>query len=152
MEKIINKLKDATKKEDEYIEKCEKYHKDIDFIDDVNISFDDELDVSAKTINGEIFLNGKLFDNGDWDEKMRYIIHEIVHVMQQEAGMVNEKIDKDHYLDDKNEQEAFRAQISYMSDHDSSEELQRYLEQLLDHHDIKGKERMDKIRELTKDL
>jgi len=152
MKGLIRKLKNAVKKEEEYIEKCEKYNKDVDFIDDVNISFDDELDVSAKTVNGEIFLNGKLFDEGEWDDKMRYIIHEVTHCFQQEAGKVDGKVDKDNYLDDDNEQEAFRAQISYMADHDSPEELQRYLEQLLDHHDIKGRERREKIKELTKDI
>ena len=151
-EKRIEKLKEVVKKEDEYIEKCEKYHKDLDFIDDVKICFDDELDVSAKTVNGDVFLNGNLFNIGDWADQIRYVIHEIVHVMQQEAGKVNEKVDKSHYLDDKNELEAFRAQISYMADHDSPEELQEYLEQLLDHHNVKGKERVRKIKELTKDL
>lgn len=149
---MINKLKEEIKKEDEYIDKCEKYEKDINFINSVPISFDDELDVSAKTINGEIFLNGKLFDDDDWNNKMRYMIHEITHVMQQDAGQVNGKTDKNHYLDDKNEQEAFQAQISYMSEHDTPEEIQKYLEQLLDHHNIKGKERKEKIKELTKNI
>lgn len=149
---MINKLKEEIKKEDEYIDKCEEYGKDINFIDSVPISFDDELDVSAKTVNGEVFLNGKLFDDNNWDNKMRYMIHEIIHVMQQDAGQVNGKTDKNHYLDDKNEQEAFQAQISYMSEHDTPEEIQKYLEQLLDHHNIKGKERKEKIKELTKDI
>jgi len=151
-EQLIDKLKKGLKKEEEYIEKCEEYDKDIDFVDNVNITFDDDLDVSAKTVNGEIFLNGKLFEEGDWADCMRYVLHEMVHVFQQNAGKVKGKVDKDHYLDDKNEQEAFQAQISYMADNESPEELQQYLEQLLDHHDIKGKERKEKIKELTKDI
>jgi hypothetical protein len=152
MKALIKKLKKEIKKEDEYIEKCEEYSKDPDFINGVEISFDDNLDVSAKTVNGEIFLNGKLFDGGDWDDQMRYVIHEITHVMQQEAGKVKEKTDRDDYLDDENEIEAFQAQLSYMSENESPEEIQKYLEQLLDHHGIKGKERKLKIEELTEDV
>jgi hypothetical protein len=133
------------------LEKCKKYNKDVNLVDSVKISFDPNLDVSAKTVNGEIFLNDKLFDR-DWDTQMRYVVHEMVHVMQQESGKVKEKVDKDDYLDDENEQEAFTSQISYMCDHDTPEEVQQYIEDLLTHHDIKGKERKEKAKELTEDL
>lgn len=83
---------------------------------------------------------------------MRYVVHEMVHVMQQEAGKVKGKVDKDEYLDDENEQEAFQAQIEYMDDHESPEKIQQYLEDLLDHHDIQGPKREQYIRELTKDI
>jgi hypothetical protein len=118
----------------------------------VHISFDDDLDVSAKTVNCEIFLNGKLFDEGNWDDQMRYVVHEIIHVMQQEAGEVNGQTSDEDYLDDENELEAFKAQISYMSDHEPPEEIQQYLEQLMDHHDMQGKERRLKIEELTEEI
>jgi len=144
-------LKKALKKEDEYLEKCEEYHKDKDFVDSVHISFEPDLDVSAKTVNGQIFLNDKLFDK-EWDVQMRYIIHEIVHVMQQKDGKVQGKVDKDDYLDDTNEQEAFTAQISYMCEHDDVEEVQEYIENLLTHHGIEGKERKEKAKKLTEDL
>ena len=152
MKILIKKLKREVKKEDEYLDKCKEYNKNPDFVDNVSISFDDNLDVSAKTVNGEVFLNGKLFERGDWNDQMRYVIHEITHVMQQEAGKVKEKTDRDDYLDDENEIEAFQAQISYMSENESPEELQTYLEQLLDHHGIKGKERKLKIEELMEDV
>ena len=151
MRAVIKELKEAVKKEDEYIEKCKEYDKNIDFVDNVDISFKDGLDVSAKTINEEIFLNGKLFDENSWVDQMRYIIHEIVHVMQQEAGNVDGSHEED-YLDDENEIEAFQAQLSYMSEHNSPEEIQEYLEQLLDHHGITGKERREKIKELTSEI
>lgn len=149
-ERIIKKIKEMIKKENAYIEKCKEYKKDIDFIDGVEIYLN-PLDVSAKTINGVVILNKNLLF-GEPDELMRYVIHEVVHVMQQETGKVNDKTNSKDYLDDENEQEAFRAQISYMSEYDDPEEIQSYLERLLDHHDIKGKERKEKIKELTKDL
>lgn len=135
-------MKADMKDEEEYIEMCEKYNKDTSFVDGVEITFK-PLDVSAKTINGKIILNEKLLDS-PWKDKMRYGIHELTHVLQQESGKVNGKTDKEDYLDDPNEQEAFEAQISYMKDHESPEEVQQYIEDLLDHHNIEGEEREEK--------
>lgn len=143
---LVKKMKTDVKDEKEYLEMCEKYDKDIDFIDGVKISFA-PLDVSAKTINGEVILNEKLLDES-WEDKIKYIVHEITHVSQQESGLVDGKTDKEDYLDDPNEQEAFEAQISYMKRHESPEEVQEYIENLLDHHDIKGKEREEKKEKL----
>ena len=148
----MRELKEAIKQEEEYIEKCQEYDMPIDFVDNVPMSFDDKLEVSAKTINKEVFLNGKLFDKGDWVDLMRYVLHELIHVMQQDNGKVNGKVDKEDYLDDENEVEAFQAQLSYMSKHDSPEEIQKYLENLLDHHDIKGKVREEKKEKLTEEI
>ncbi len=149
--RLIQKMKGQIKKEEPFLEKCKKYKKDPNFIDGVKISFE-PLDVSAKTVNGIVILNEELLNKGDWDDIMRYVVHEVTHVFQQEAGKVSGKTDDDDYLDDPNEQEAFQAQIEYMDDHGSAEELQEYLENLLDHHDIKGKERKEKVRILTKDI
>lgn len=148
--KIIKKMKDSVKNEQVFIDKCKEYDKDINFVDDVLITFE-PLDVSAKTINGKIILNENLL-KAEWDEILRYCIHELTHCLQQAAGMVGEKVDKEDYLDDKNEQEAFQTQLSYMSEQDSPEEIQEYLEQLLDHHDIEGKEREDKKKILLEDV
>lgn len=152
MEEKIKELKELVKKEDAFLEKCEEYDASPDFIDDVKISYDDNLDVSAKTINGEVFLNGKLFDSNDTCDNVRYIVHELTHCLQQEAGYVDGPVDKEDYLDDPNEQEAFQAQLDFMKEHESPEEIQKYLENLLDHHGIKGKERREKIKKLTENL
>jgi hypothetical protein len=126
MEDFIEKLKEITKKEEAYIEICEKYNKDIDFIDDVNISYDDNLDVSAKTINGDIFLNGKLFDSKEMNDNVRYFCHELTHVAQQAAGAVDGPVDKEDYLDDPNEQEAFQVQLDFMKEHEPPEEIEKF--------------------------
>jgi hypothetical protein len=149
--RLIKRLKQDVKKQEPYLKKCEEYDRDPDMIDDVQMSFE-PLDVSAKTVNGVIILNENLIETGKWEDIMRYCIHEITHVMQQEAGKVDGKVDKDKYLDDENEQEAFQAQIEYMDDHEPPEKIQQYLEQLLDHHDIQGPKREHYIRELTKDI
>ena len=151
-DEFINKIKEFLKKETSYIDMCKEYNKDVDFVDNVNISYDDDLDVSAKTVNGDIFLNGKLFNNGDFNENARYFSHELSHVLQQKSNMVKETPSEDSYLDDPNEQEAFQYQVQYMNDHVPQEEIQEYLEHLLDHHDIKGKERSEKIKKLTEKI
>ena len=148
--RLIAKLKNAIKKEPIFVEKCKEYSKSPDFVDDVKITFE-PLDVSAKTINGRVILNDSLFDKGTWHDQMRYITHELIHCLQQEAGYVEGPVDRNNYLDDPNEQEAFQAQLEYMDEH-TPEEVQTYLENLLDHHDIKGKERKEKIKKLTEDI
>ena len=144
-------MKRQLKKEDPFLDKCKKYNRDPDFVDSVKISFE-PLDVSAKTINGDIIINEQLLDAGDWDDIMRYVVHEMTHVMQQEAGKVDGVIDEADYLEDENEIEAFNAQMEYMDEHVPKEELQEYLENLLDHHGVEGKERRKVLRTLTKDI
>jgi hypothetical protein len=150
-DRLIKRMKEDMKKQDPYLDKCKEYDKDIDFIDSIEIRFE-PLDVSAKTINGVVILNENLINSDKWEDIMRYCVHETSHVFQQGAGEVDGKVDKDKYLDDENEQEAFRAQIEYMDDHEPPEKIQQYLEQLLDHHDIKGPKREHYKRELTKDI
>jgi len=147
---IIEKMKNEIKKEPSFLEKCKEYKKDPNFIDEVKITFE-PLDVSAKTIDGRVILNENLLKT-DWVDIIRYGIHELIHCLQQAEGLVNGKVEKKDYLDDENEQEAFQAQISYMSDHEDPEEIQQYLEQLLDHHNIQGKEREEKKKKLLEDV
>lgn len=149
---LILKFKKDVKTQPVYLDLCKKYDEDIDVIDDVKISFL-PLDVSAKTINGQIIINESLLTDEDWVGVERYFIHELTHVFQQKHNKVQGVVDREDYLDDKNEQEAFQAQIKFMDDNgDSEEEIQEYLEHLLDHHNIKGKERKEKIKKLTKDI
>jgi hypothetical protein len=148
--RLIVKLKNAIKKEPIFVEKCKEHNYPSNILDNVKITFE-PLEVSAKTINGRIILNESLFDKGSWNDQMRYFCHEGVHILQQFSGLVDGPVDRDNYLDDPNEQEAFRVQLEYMDEH-TPEEVQTYLENLLDHHDIRGKERKEKIEELTKDI
>lgn len=150
MEKLISIMKDEVQDEELFIEKCKEYDVDPSVINDVNVSFDDDLDVSAKTVNGDIFLNGKLFDEGDEMIAKRYLYHEFCHYLQQTSGLVTEKTKKEDYLDDPNEIEAFNTQIEFMEETDSPKEVKKYINELLDHHHITNrKERQEKIKKLT---
>lgn len=149
--KRVKELKELVKKDEVFIDKCKEYDTDPSFVDSVKVSFSPTLDVSAKTINGEIFLNDKLFHD-DMSVQARYILHELTHCLQQDNNMVSGKTDKEDYLDDENEQEAFGAQIAYMCEHEDAEEIQNYIENLLDHHNIKGKERREKAKKIIEEM
>lgn len=152
LHRLIEKMKEDVKKQEPYIEKCKEYGESPDFIDNVEIKIE-PLDVSAKTINGVVIINQNIVLNGDWEDIIRYVIHEVIHCFQQENGMVDGKTKKDKYLDDENEQEAFQVQLEYMDDHEPPEKVQEYLENLLDHHNIKDtKKRKEYIKELTKNI
>lgn len=150
-EERIKKLKELIKKEPEYIELCKEYGKPLSFINDIPISFSKDIDVSAKTVNEEIFLNDQLFFE-PIEKQLRYIIHEATHCQQQAANEVDFSNDKKDYLDDPNEQEAFGKQISFMLHEENLPDITEYIEQLLDHHNIKGKERKEKIKKLLENV
>ena len=148
-QQFIKKLKEMVKKEKAMIEKAKEYDKGIDFIDDVDISYDD-LDVSAKTVNGEIFLNNKLFESGDMCDNVRYVVHELTHCLQQESGSVDGVTSKENYLKDPNEIEAFKTQGEVMDD--LGQDTQEYFEHLVEYHGLEGKERRNVLRKLTENL
>jgi hypothetical protein len=100
-------------------------------------------------VNGEIILNSKLLE-GDFRDNMRYLVHEFTHCLQQEHGKVDESSKDKDYLDDPNEKEAFKAQVDFMETAYDPEEIQVYLDGLMKHHDVRGKERIRKIKELAK--
>lgn len=127
---------------------CAKYGEEPKFIDSIPIRFE-PLDVSAKTVDGEIMLNEKLL-GGEPRDCLRYLVHELVHCLQQKHGKVDEQSDNVDYLDDPNEKEAFKAQVDFMETAYDPEYVQTYLDGLMSHHDVRGKERLRKIRELKR--
>jgi len=148
---LVGKLRNALKGEKVIQEILKKYELDDSVLDHLSIRFE-PLDVSAKTVDGNIILNENLLDC-EWRDIMRYLVHETCHVGQQATSDVTETQDGD-YLDDENEVEAFQTQIDYMEGdgHDEMvycpEEIQQYIDDLMDHHGLRGKERRKKIEEL----
>lgn len=126
---------------------CKENNIDEEFLFGVPISFD-KLDVSAKTIDGSIFLNEKLIEKS-FDIVMRYVIHELVHAIQHTDSKSKIKKDKsEDYLDKETEKEAFTYQIKFDKENRGEKAAEEYVEELLDHHDINGKERDVKKEEL----
>jgi hypothetical protein len=75
-----------------------------------------------------------------------------MHWLQQTTGNVAGHKTVDEYLDKPTEMEAFQVQIDFKERHEGEEEADEYIEDLLDHHDIKDKdEREEKAEELKDD-
>jgi hypothetical protein len=105
------------------------------FLKSVPISFD-KIKVAAKTINGKIILNPKLIKK-PFKIIMRYVIHELVHAIQHVEDFGKNQDDKDDdYLDRNDEIEAFQRQIEYDSKTRGPDEAEKYVDNLLEYHDI----------------
>jgi hypothetical protein len=104
------------------------------FLKAVSISFDD-LDVSAKTSNGNIILNQKLMRK-PFPIMMRYVIHELTHAVQHILNNGSKSnSSKDNYLEKDSEVEAFQRQVEYHADNSSVNEAEKYVDELLIYHD-----------------
>lgn len=146
--KDLKHIRAALKKEPIVIKEFKKYNRDINDIDDVSIKFDPNLDVSAKTINGDIFLNAKMLED-NWKDYFHYAVHEITHYLQHTSGQCNEpNNEKENYLDNENEVEAFQNQLKYREKTEPHSEIEKYLKDLFDKHQIPKKERPEKKKEL----
>ena len=153
---LIQKMKNFIYNEDLFVEKCKKYNQKPSIIFDMRVDFAD-MPVSAKTVDGDILLNEQMYEKYIDGEKdifflLRYLIHEAIHHLQQKQPDFKEEReqhlkdmrgeeDGEKYLLDPMEMEAFSTQIDFQEKYEDPEKIQEYLEQLLDHHDIEGKER-----------
>lgn len=146
--KAINDLKYiriAAKKEPLIIDMFKKNGRALSEIDDVSIQFVRDLEVSAKTINGKIYLNANMLDD-DWKDYFHYIIHELSHYCDHKNKKCND--DNVSYLDNPAEISAFKKQLKYREKHESPKVIDKYLEELFDKHDLPEKERPAKKKEL----
>jgi hypothetical protein len=128
---------------------CEEYGVSTDYIDYIPMTFSD-LDVSAKTVKGVIYLNYKLLCDGDFFNDYSYLVHEGTHHFQQCFGDKPTKgSDDGDYLDNKYEVEGFQNQVEYMANEFGKDDAEEYVDNLLDHHEItKKKEKENKKEEL----
>lgn len=142
---MIEEMRKCVKKDDSVIEKFKEYDVPIDKLDDVHIEFAD-LDVSAKTKDKKIYINRGLI--GKLDDLTHYVAHEIIHWLQQYVGDTAGHNATNDYLHKSTEQDAYKVQLEFKKDHESPKEADRYLEDLLDYHGKKGKERKELKEEL----
>jgi len=147
---IVKDMKECVKKDPTVIEKFKEYDVSIDEIDNVHVSFED-LDVSAKTKDKKIYLNRKMLDSdSEVKDPTHYLAHEMVHFLQQSTGNTQGHEVKD-YLSKPTELEAFEVQIDFKEEHEGEKEKDKYVEELLDHHDKDGCERKDLKEKLDGD-
>jgi hypothetical protein len=147
---ILADLKEALKSNKIAKKILKKFSLESDIIDGMVLKFDEELDVTAKTINGEVALNENLFQKS-FETIMRYVIHEFVHVCQHiknQKGKTKKSKTDDTYLDNPEELEAFKWQTLYTKDAEGMDSVEEYLEELMDYHDVPEKKQEDKIEEL----
>ena len=104
--------------------------------------------MSAKANKDSIVVNKKFLDDGNLVDDLHYIVHELVHVLQYLTGLIDKAKDYSfkHYLDNPLELQAFREQIRFIKEYKNQKESDTYLKELLDFHDITGKERATKER------
>jgi len=145
-DKFVAEMRRTVKSDPKVIEKFKEYGVSLDEIDDVHIEFC-KLDVSAKTKDEKIYLNEKMLkDDSDVEDPTNYLVHELMHYLQQSTGNVDDKKQDKEYLDRPTEEEAFKAQIDYKNREESDGSAEEYVEGLLDHHDVKDKDEV-KYRE-----
>ena len=147
--KLINKAKLFLESNEVWIDICKDHEVSPNIINIIPMTFG-KIDVSAKTYKGVIILNYKLLQDGDFFEDYSYIIHESTHWLQQ---IFNDKptegsSDGD-YLDNPYEVEGFQNQVEYISDQFGDLAADEYVDELLDYHEIEGKEFEDKKDELS---
>lgn len=147
-EKIIQKMRQRIKQDPEVQKKFDEYGVSLDEIDKVHIEFCD-LPVSAKTKDKKIYLNRKMLEkNSDVDDPTHYLVHEMIHFLQQVTGKTKGHKQVRDYLDKPTEESAFKSQIDYKKRHEGEEEAERYTEDLVSYHGLKGKEKEEKKEEL----
>ena len=148
LNRMINKMREYLKKNEIVQDMFKEYGVDIEEIDYIPMMFGD-LDVSAKTNRCVITFNYRLLCDGDWFKDFSYGTHEILHYLQQSTGKkATKSADDGEYLDNVYEREAFTKQVEYIDDQFGKEEAEKYVDNLLDHHDIKDKNKRDELESI----
>ena len=146
--RLIKKIKNRIKSDPVMLRVFAEYDIDINEIDYIPTYFAD-LDVSAKTDHGIVYLNYKLlqddFDNMD----VSYFVHEYSHWLQQTTGDKPTKSSDDgDYLQNPYEQEGFQNQVEYIAEQFGKDEAEEYVDHLLDHHDVNDKEDKEELEDV----
>lgn len=145
LNRMISKAKSFLKKDKTMKSIFKEYGYDVDVIDYIPTYFD-EIDVSAKTDHGVVILNYKLLCDGDFFKDYSYLIHEYTHWAQQCLGdKPTKSSNSGSYLENPYEQEGFQNQVEYISKHFGKDEAEKYVDHLLEYHDVKGKKTKDKL-------
>ncbi len=136
---MINRAKEDLKKNSVLKQVFKENEVSIDFLDLIPMKFGD-LEVVATTSHGIITLNYKLLQDGIFDKDYGYLIHEISHYLQQcFRNKPTQGAEDGDYLENPDEQEGFQNQIMYIAEEFGEEEAENYVDDLLEHHDVKNK-------------
>ena len=140
LNRMIKKMREYLKGNEVVQQMFKDYGVDISEIDFIPMMFGN-LDVSAKTDHGVIIFNYKLLTDADWFEDFSYGVHEMTHWLQQTTGTkATKSSDEGSYLDNPYEQEGFQNQVEYIAEQFGDDKAEQYVDDLLEHHEIDGKE------------
>lgn len=147
LRKVIDKVRQRIKTHPVIIKMFKEYDVDIDEIDLVPMCFAD-LEVSARTDHAIIYFNYDLLNDGDFEKDDHYVVHELTHYLQQTTGDKPTKgSEHGNYLDNDEEIEGFQNQTEFLSDTRNDGEAEKYVEQVLDHHDVDNKKERNKRKQ-----
>ena len=146
LNRMIDKARAYLKKDEVWQKICKEYDVDADIIDLFPIMFGD-LDVIAKTNKGIIILNYRLLTDGDFFEDYSYFVHEGRHALDQMFGdKATKSSDDGDYLHNPYEQQAFSDQAEYIAEQFGDQKAEKYVDDLLEHHDVKDKDEKDELQ------
>lgn len=145
---MIKKMREYLKKNEVVQKMFKEYDVDIEEIDYIPMMFGN-LEVSAKTDHGIIIYNYRLLTDGDFFKDFSYGVHEMTHWLQQTTGSkATRSSDDGSYLDNPYEQEGFQNQVEYISDQFGDGEAEKYVDDLLKHHEIDDKKEKEEKKEI----
>jgi len=147
--RLIQLMKDNLKQDPVFLELLDKLNEDPSTIDYIPVRFGD-IDVSARTDGGVITLNWQLLEDCDFKTIVGYLLHEIKHALDQ-LQFPTKSADDGDYLKNPDEVSAFQHQVKYLDEQFGGDKAEKYVDQVLDHHDVKDKkERKEKEENLMK--
>lgn len=147
LNRMIKKMREYLKKNEVVQKVFAEYDINIEEIDYIPMMFGD-LDVSAKTDHGVIIFNYKLLTDADFFKDFSYGVHEMTHWLQQTTGnKATRSSDDGSYLDNPYEQEGFQNQVEYIADQFGEDEAEKYVDDLLEHHEVEDKKEVKEKKE-----
>lgn len=148
---ILQKLRERIKDHPVVQRMFKDYGVDLSEIDLIPMAFA-RLDVSARTDHGIIYINIALLNDGI-ENIDHYLVHEITHFLQQTTGTKpTQSADDGEYLDNDDEVEGFKNQTEYITETYGKPQADKYVNQVLDHHDVKGKKEREKRKDELMEL
>jgi hypothetical protein len=148
LSRFIEKMRDYLRDDETVHRMFDEYGVDLKELDFIPMCFSD-LDVSAKTDHGIIYFNYKLLCDADFYEDFAYGVHEITHWLQQTTGDgPTQGADDGEYLNNPYEQEGFQNQLEFIANEFGEDRAEDYVDDLLKHHEVDGKEKKEKKDEL----
>lgn len=151
LNRMIKKMREYLKKSEVVQAMFKEYGVEIEEIDYIPMMFGN-LEVSAKTDHGIIIYNYRLLTDGDFFKDFSYGVHEMTHWLQQTTGnKATKSSDDGNYLDNPYEREGFTNQVEYIADQFGKGEAEKYVDDLLDHHEVDSTKKRDELESIFLD-